>query len=211
MVSLSLSWVGTEAALADVLVPNTHPIEYCAEITGMQNFPDYIFFSFNSNKLQKLETGNCLSFSRNNIFEVGAVKASEYNPAKGNPEKLIPTNLVFGGVLTNSLTAIRSVPDSSPLTKAVDVLKIVEVNASKVNLQMVSVRYTYNDGKTAEFPYTDQNKRPAAPAVPPASSIITTSTTTDSGLSWWWFVVIPAVALVGIVAILLLRRRRRSS
>jgi hypothetical protein len=210
----------TVNARADVVVPGTKTIEYCAQFTGIPDFPNYVFLAIDpGGNSQRVDPNSCLSFNRNFNLTFGAVKVSDYSLAekyKVGDSRFIPANLGLGMNRSNTqakyIEELRVVKQDVPLTKVVDLLKVAEVGDREVKLEKDSVIYSYTNGVTERLPYLDQSTRPAYRQSPPSSngsSTTVASTSAESGFSWWWALVIPALALVAIALLVWQRGRAR--
>lgn len=189
-----------QAVQADLIIPGTKSVNWCYEISNINDYPDYVFV-FNEERVtghKVVNQGDCFGFYKIGLTSIYAIKKTGFNESELNREffeennpKLIKSNI--------QLNAFGSVEENDPLQKAVITLDIQSLSENNFNIQKSKVTYTYTDGTTEEKVFQSQEVMPE-----PSKTAI---------LPWWfakfWYIILPIVAIVLIGIIFLIRRLKK--
>ena len=189
-----------QAVSADLIIPGTKSVNWCYEISNINDYSDYVFVS-NEERVtghKVINQGDCFGFYKNGLTSIYSIPKSEFNVSElnreffeGNNPKLIKSNI--------QLNAFGSVQENDPLQKVVITLDIQSLSENNFNIQKSKVTYTYTDGTTEEKVFQSQEIMPE-----PSKTAI---------LPWWfakfWHIILPIVALVLIGIVLLIRRLKK--
>ena len=189
-----------QAVSADLIIPGTKSVNWCYEISNINDYTDYVFV-FNEERVtghRVINQGDCFSFYKNGLISIYAIQKTEFNESELNREffkennpKLIKSNI--------QLNAFGSVQENDPLQKAVITLDILSLSENSFDIQKSKVTYTYTDGTSEEKVFQSQGTMPE-----PSKTAI---------LPWWfakfWYVILPIVAIALIGIILLIRRLKK--
>jgi hypothetical protein len=196
---------------ADLLIEGQKGVEYCFQISNMDEFPDYAFVVHYPRVMEGynvIENGECVSFYKYNVPVIYAINKSLFDekPLAGimnseNRSKLSEYFASDGNFIPSdvSIKPVSTLPDTDPTDKVVDEMKIISVGGNKLDIEKSKVIYTFSDGTSEEKTYVDQNVRPASsrqPIIPVNSFQIL-------------YFVLPAAALIIIAAILIMRKTRK--
>lgn len=197
---LLIFFIFPQTVSADSIVLGTKSVDWCYEISNMNNYPDYVFIC-NEERVARHEIinqGDCFNFYKFGLPSIYAIKKSKFNENELNEEffeennpKLIKSDL--------QLDAFGPVQENDPLQKAVITLDILSLNKSNFDVQKSKVIYTYTDGTSEEKIFQSQNIMPK-----PSKTAV---------LPWWftkfWYTILPIIAIILISIILLLKRLKR--
>jgi hypothetical protein len=189
-----------QAVSADLIIPGTKSVNWCYEISNINDYPNYVFV-FNEERVtgyRVINQEDCFSFYKIGLGSIYAIPKTEFNESELNREffeennpKLIKSNI--------QLNAFGSVQENDPLQKAVITLDILLLSESSFDIQKSKVTYTYTDGTSEEKVFQSQEIMPK-----PSKTAI---------LPWWfakfWYVVLPILAIILIGIILLVRRLKK--
>jgi len=189
-----------QAVSADLIMPGTKSVNWCYEISNINDYPDYIFV-FNEERVtghKVINQGDCFSFYKIGLTSIYVIPKAEFNESELNREffeennpKLIKSNI--------QLNAFGSVQENDPLQKAVITLDIESLSESSFDVQKSKVTYTYTDGTSEEEVFQSQEIMPE-----PSKTAI---------MPWWfakfWYIILPILAIILIGIILLIRRLKK--
>ena len=189
-----------QAVSADLIISGTKSVNWCYEISNINDYPDYVFV-FNEERVtghKGINQGDCFSFYKIGLTSVYAISKAEFIEAElnmeffeGNNPKLIKSNI--------QLNAFGSVQENDPLQKAVITLDIESLSESSFDVQKSKVTYTYTDGTSEEKVFQSQEIMPE-----PSKTAI---------MPWWfakfWYVILPILAIILIGIILLIKRLKK--
>lgn len=184
----------SQLASADVMTPGTKYIDWCYEVSNVNDYPDYVFI-YNDERVSGhgiINDGDCFNFYKLGLTSIYAIKKSDFNEGELNREyfsenntKLIRSNL--------QVSAFGSVKSSDPLEKAVVTLKVNSLSGDNLEIQKDKITYTYKDGTSEVKVFSDQNINPE-----PSKKAFQ-----------YWYIIVPVVAIILISAILLFRRMKK--
>lgn len=196
---------GQKTAKADVILPDQKAVDYCYTISNLKDFPDYLIIEsfFRVGGPEVIKDGVCKEEIKNNAGNFYATKKAGFDasqlPKDATNHDFFTGNSTFlPAKLTLSPTYV--IDKDSPVVKVQDVLKIVNITSTELQLEKSSVIYTYNNGTTEELPYRDQETRPAPTQ---------TGTASFAGINLWWYLLVPVAALVA-VAFIVIRNNRKN-
>ena len=189
-----------QAVSADLIIPGTKSVDWCYEISNINDYPNYIFV-FNEELLtghRIINQGDCFNFYKNGLTSIYAIKKTEFNENElnrkffeENNSKLIKSNI--------QLNAFGSVQENDSLQKAVITLDILSLSKNNFDIQKSKITYIYTDGTSREKIFQSQE------TIPESSK--------TAILLWWfvklWYVILPIVAIVLIGIIFLIRRLKK--
>ena len=195
---LALSFF-SQAVSADLIIPGTKEINWCYEISNIDDYPSYIFI-YNEERVSGhgvINQEDCFNFYKIGLTKIYAISTEEFNETELNSEffkennpKLLESNIQLG--------AFGSVQENDPLEKAVISLEIQSLTENDFNIQKSKIIYTYNNGTTEEKIFESQEVTPE-----PSRTAI---------LPWWfaksWHIILPTAAIV-LIIILLTRRLKK--
>ncbi len=189
-----------QAVSADLIVPGTKSVNWCYEISNINDYPSYVFVS-NADIMASpgvINQGDCFSFYKFSLTSIYAIPKTEFVKSElnrkffeGNNPKLIKSNI--------QLKAFGSVQKNDPLQKVVITLDIKSLSESNFDIQKSKVTYTYTDGTSEEKVFQSQKTMPKS--------------SKTAILPWWfakfWYIILPIVAIVLIGIILFVRRLKK--
>lgn len=189
-----------QAVSADLIIPGTKSVNWCYEISNINNYPNYVFV-FNEERVtghKVINQGDCFSFYKIGLTSIYAIPKAKFDESElsgeffeENNPKLIKSNI--------QLNAFGSVQENDPLQKAVITLDIKSLSESSFDIQKSKVTYTYTDGTSEEKVFQSQE------IIPEPSE--------TAFMPWWfakfWYIILPIVAIVLIGIILLVRRLKK--
>ncbi|MBD2253742.1 hypothetical protein [Nostoc parmelioides] len=169
-----INYMRLPVALADVITPGESRVNYCFKITNPDKYPNYLLIAHIKSQNPNLPTynrilqsGKCLGLNGyreySDIYAIKKsllksqeiVKSEEGESIKDlNSKKslLIPAN--------NSITSLRLLPDIYGIKEVADVLEIVEIAPTSLDLKYKAVVYTSQLGTSETKAYQVQDTRP---------------------------------------------------
>ena len=192
--------VFSQVVSADVIIPGTKSVDWCYEISNIDDYPDYVFV-FNEERVTShgiINQGDCFAFYKNGLTSVYAIPETEFNEVELNREFFEENNPIL--IKSNiQLNAFGSVQENDPLQKAVITLDIESLSKSSFDVQKSKVTYTYTDGTSEEEVFQSQEIMPE-----PSKTAI---------MPWrfakFWYIILPILAIILIGIILLIRRLKK--
>lgn len=181
-----------QAVSADVIIPGTKSVDWCYEISNINDYPDYVlvFHDERAKDYGMINQGDCFSFYKIGLTRIYAIKKAEFNEGELNRDffeennsKLIRSNI--------QLNAFSPVQENDPLQKAAITLDIQSLSENNFEIKKSKITYTYTDGTTEEKVFQSQE------VIPDRSKIAI--------LPWWfarfWHIILPiaAIAIIGII------------
>lgn len=173
VLTILLACTYTYSVLADVILPGQSPVEYCFQIANINKYPNYIFVASigvpwkpNSRDNRIVRQNECLSLKYIAEAEIYAVTKNQVKPEdiitnnqgekfkNFNSQKLtlIPT--------TNKIHNLRALPTEYGVKKVVDILEIVAIQPTSLDLRFKEVVYTFNQDNSETKIYQTQHERP---------------------------------------------------
>jgi len=196
--------------LADVLPVGFKGIDYCFQISNIDDYPDYTFIIspaihpegglWGHNVVEETECIRTYKISRPKLYAIKTVKfdESEIEPGYESINTYFESNrdLIKSDIEIKQVTAV---PGNNPLTGMVDVLDIVHLSEDSLGVRKSKAIYTYEDGTREEKLYIDQDKRPKQ--------------SKNAILPWWfalyWYIIIPIIAVLAIIIIFLINKFKK--
>lgn len=196
---------GQRTARADVITPDQKAVGYCYSIANLKDFPDYLIIEsfFRIGGPEVVQDGVCKQEIKNNAGNFYTVKKAGFDPSQLPKEASNRTFFASNPQFLPAKLTISPqyvVDKNSPVTKVEDVIKIINVTPTELQLEFSSVVYTYSDGKTEQLPYRDQQTRPAPTQ--------TGSSIELGGFNLGWTILLPLAALAAIAFIVYRNRRK---
>lgn len=195
--------VGQKTAKADVIMPDQKSVGYCYTISNLNDFTDYVVIEsfFRLGGPEVIKDGICKEEVKHNAGNFYAAKRATFDASQLPKDA---NNKAFFSGNSNSLPAKLTISQAyvvdkdSPVEKIQDVLKIVNITSTELQLEKSSVIYTYTDGSTEQLPYQDQATRPAPTHTGPVAI---------AGINLWWYLLVPALALAALAFIVVRKNR----
>ncbi|MBN1331259.1 hypothetical protein JW978_00020 [Candidatus Dojkabacteria bacterium] len=196
----STSLLFSQKAHADLIVPGTKSVDWCYEISNIDDYPNYVFV-YNEERVSDfgvINQGDCFIFYKIGLAGIYAIPKADFDEseldedffAENNP-KLIRSNI--------QLDPYGSVQWDDPLDKVVITLEILSLDPTSLDIQKSNVTYSYLDGTSEEKPFQSQDAIPE-----PSRSNFLPGWFMDS-----WFIILPVTAIIGIGAVLLIRKYKK--
>jgi hypothetical protein len=156
---------------ADIIIPGTKSINWCYEVSNINDYPEYVFFYFEEALADYdiIKQGDCFNFYKLGIPHLYAILKTDFDKNKlsseffdGNNFLLIKSNI--------SLVPIGPLDEEEPLNKVVITLDIVSIKDDKLTLTKSLVTNTYLDGTVEKKPYSNY-KSTTKVEYPPEDSV----------------------------------------
>lgn len=167
--------VGAKTAQADMLVPGQKTVSYCYKIANLKDFPDYTIVATYDpiGNPTVVKDGECEGFYKYSHPTLFATTKAGFDIAqipRGSNQKTYFTNNPAFVPSKVAIYSVSTVDQKDPRSKVVDVLKIVDITSTELQVEKSSVIYTYENGTTEELPYRNQEERPAPGNSTPVST-----------------------------------------
>ena len=187
-----------QAMSADLIIPGTKSVNWCYEISNINDYPDYVFVFKGVTDYGIINQRDCFNFYKNGLASIYAIQKTEFDKNelnreffKRNSSKLIKSNI--------QLNAFGLVQKDDPLQKVVITLDILSLSKNNFDIQKSKVTYTYADGTSEEKVFQSQETMPKQSKI----------TTLPWQFAKFWYVILPIVAIVLINIIFLIRRLKK--
>ncbi|MEN6330137.1 MAG: hypothetical protein ABFC91_07590 [Methanobacteriaceae archaeon] len=188
-------------AYADVLEPGQKTVPIYYVLTNINEYPGYVFLLHgNPSPDFQILNSSPFTFYKFSVVSIYAVNRSQFNQAElmvtnsnqldtyfQNDSRVLNANLQLESIY-------RTVSDTNPLDNVTILLEIVSLNDKGLKINKDRIIFGYNDGKTEEKSYVDQNTTPEAPPSEP-------------GDLYWYYLLLPILAAITTLIILIYRHR----
>ena len=204
---MMLALIDPAIVYADMVVPGTKSVSWCYEISNMDQYPDYVFFTYVDwpmAGIKVIKTEKCFYFYKLSKAILCAAKREN----SGEKEIRDLDNFIENNRKRSFLDDIKNNPkiacskflllpygtvgESNPLDSVVRTLKIFSLTKNRLMVWQTKTTYTYEDGtsKTKIFSFRDY-----------------------LWVFWqlvnFWYIVLPALSMTGIIVILFLRKIKK--
>lgn len=184
---------------ADILLPGEKPVNWCYEISNINDYPNYVFiFNHEYRGPKVVNQGDCFNFYKFGSNGIYAIPKADFNEGELNIESFGETepSLIKSNIQLDDIGPLK---ENDPLQAVVVTLRIQSLSGDIFDIQKSKVTYTYTDGMSEEKVFQSQEimPKPSRTAVFP----------------WWfarfWYVILPMLAIVLTGVVLLARRLKK--
>lgn len=185
---------------ADVIEPGQKNVPIYYVLNNINDYPGYVFLLHGSPSPDLMVlNSSAFTFYKFSAVNIYSVKKSDFNQASIEKMNLTQLDSYFNNNSKVSKSDLEleasygTVSESSLLENATIILKIVSVNPLKI--EKFRIIYQYQNGKTDQQNYNQQNTTP-----PPSTPV--------PGNLFFYYIFIPILAALIIIGILVYRRYR---
>jgi hypothetical protein len=185
---------------ADIIIPGTKYVNWCYEISNINNYPNYVFV-FNERIVtghKIINQGDCFNFYKMGLTNIYAIPQAKFNESELNEEFFEENNpkLIKSNIQPDPFGLVQ---ENDPLQEVIITLNIESLSENSFDIKKSKVTYTYTDGTSEEKVFQSQEIMPER--------------SKTAILPLWFaklgYVILPLVAIILIVIILLVRRLKK--